>query len=236
MTRYSQKTLIIFDIDGTLLYSNKVDSECFAETYRNVFERDFPSIDWLNYPHVTDHTIFGSVYREQFGRDVDHEELEHFKERFVIRLKEERAVRPEEFRQVPGARDALMRLQEDERFALGVATGGFQKPARFKLNHLDLPTSGMHMSFADGKETREEIIEESVRSAKSEYGEFEKIVYIGDAVWDVRTTRNMAMNFVGVRWKGDQHLLREMGAQVVVQDYADYGGFLDAVERAIPPR
>ena len=54
----AMKTLIIFDIDGTLVYSNKVDSKCFSETYQQIYGEPFPSIDWRVYPHVTDHTIF----------------------------------------------------------------------------------------------------------------------------------------------------------------------------------
>jgi len=51
------KTLVIFDIDGTLLYSNKVDSQCFADTYEELYSEPFPTIDWTKFPHVTDDTI-----------------------------------------------------------------------------------------------------------------------------------------------------------------------------------
>ena len=39
-------TFVIFDIDGTLLYSNKIDSQCFADTYQEIYQNK-------NYTHDT---------------------------------------------------------------------------------------------------------------------------------------------------------------------------------------
>ena len=72
------KTFVIFDIDGTLLYSNKADSQCFADTYEEIYQKEFPTIDWRNYPHVTDTTIFQTVIQAQFGRAVEQKEVEVF--------------------------------------------------------------------------------------------------------------------------------------------------------------
>jgi len=49
--------LIIFDVDGTLVFSEKLDSRCFAATYQEVYRIPFPTIDWRKYPHVSDTTI-----------------------------------------------------------------------------------------------------------------------------------------------------------------------------------
>ena len=229
------KTLLIFDVDGTLLYSNRVDSQCFAETYEVLFGKPFPSINWLDYPHVTDTTIFSSVFRDQFGRDVEFDQLELFKKRFVDRLREARKTDPGNFQEVPGARSLLEFLSASENFSLGVATGGFELPARFKLGHLGMSIDGFHLSFADGKATREAIIEDAIRQAEAAEGRFNRIVYIGDAVWDVRTTRRLNMPFIGVRRKGDEHLLIEEGARFVLRDFRNVPQFLDHVQRAVPP-
>ncbi len=37
--------LVIFDVDGTLVFSEKKDSQAFADTYQMVYNRPFPTID-----------------------------------------------------------------------------------------------------------------------------------------------------------------------------------------------
>ena len=66
-------------------------------------------------------------------------------------------------------------------------------------------------------------------------GSFSKTIYIGDAIWDVRTTRNLQLDFIGVRRMGDFSLLQKEGARHLIRDYLDYEGFLQLLEEAVPP-
>ncbi|MEM9919315.1 MAG: HAD hydrolase-like protein [Bacteroidota bacterium] len=229
------KTLIIFDIDGTLLYSNKIDSQCFADTYESIYGKAFPSIDWHNYPHVSDTTIFDTVIQDQFGRPSTTEEVNLFQDAFVDLICQRRLEKPDEFREVPAACQTVERLLADGQYLVGIATGGWERPARVKLSHIQLPTNDLIMSFADGKPTREDIIQEVLDEVDQRKESIRRIVYIGDAPWDVRTTRNIAMPFVGIRRKGDAGLLLEMGASHVLQDYSDFDAFIRATELAQVP-
>jgi len=197
-----KKKLIIFDIDGTLLYSNKIDSQCFADTYEKVYQSKFPTIDWSKYPHVTDDTIFKTVIQNHFQREASEEEMLYFQTEFVI----------------------------------GIATGGWRKPAMVKLNHIGIPTSDLHMSFADGNPTREDIINGVFEQTNAKKMSFEKVVYVGDAAWDVRTTRNMNLPFIGVRREGDFDVLKKLGAQTIISDYEDFDLFLSAIESSETPK
>ena len=230
------KTLIIFDIDGTLLYSNKIDSQCFSDSYEAVFDYTFPSIDWRDYPHVTDHTIFGTVFKKQFNRLVTAEELDRFQTDFVNRMQQKRVETPEEFKEVPGARQTVDRLLSDDKFAVGIATGGWQRPAQFKLRHIGIDYTNIFDSYADYKETRDDIVNESIDNARKQHSDFQRIVYVGDAVWDVKTTRDMNLPLIGIRRNGDRHILEDEGATHILQDYSDYGAFMDMVEVAGVPK
>lgn len=229
------RTLIIFDIDGTLLHSNKVDSRCFAAAYQKVFGKKFPSIDWTYFPHVTDTTIFDTAIREHFDRPASEEDILKQKDCFVEFLLEKRKVAPHEFDEIPFARRTVEQLLEDDRYTLGIATGGWQRPAMIKLKHIGIPTDHLHMSFADGKVTRELIIEESIALARAKHMDIGRIVYVGDAIWDVQTTRNMTLPLIGVRRKGDNHVLEKAGASHVISDYKDYNGFLELVDQCKVP-
>lgn len=227
--------LIIFDLDGTLVYSNRIDSRCFAETYQRIYGRVFPSIDWHVYPHVTDTSIFATVIRQQFGREVVEEEVHSFQDAFVNLLKQRRETSPEDFRMVPGARDLVHYLHQLPDYAVGIATGGWQRPATLKLDHVGIDRRPIFLRGADGLHRREDILETVRRQALEKHPQINKVVYIGDAKWDVTTTRNLQMDFIGIRREGDhEHLLRE-GATQVISDYREADTFLQMVARAKPP-
>ncbi|MCC6726127.1 MAG: HAD family hydrolase [Saprospiraceae bacterium] len=229
------KTLVIFDIDGTLVFSNKIDSLCFAETYKRIYGRPFPTIDWTSYPHVTDNTIFKSVIHSHFDRDATDDEIETFQYHFVSMLEEKRRTEPHEFQEVPGARKAVERLLTDDRYVVGIGTGGWYKPAMVKLRHVNIPTDSIVLVGADGHEKREGIIGQVVETVSKETS-IARTVYVGDAIWDVNTTRRMGMNFIGIRRNGDFHVLQSEGTETLLRDYTDFDFFLSAIENAKPPK
>jgi phosphoglycolate phosphatase-like HAD superfamily hydrolase len=231
-----KKKLIIFDIEGTLLYSNKIDSQCFADTYEKVYHLKFPSIDWSKYPHVTDDTIFKTVIQNHFQRDATKEEMHDFQNEYVALIQTKRREQPLEFKEVPNARKTIEHLLRSDVYEVGIATGGWRRPAMVKLNHVGIATSNLHMSFADGNPTREDIINAVFHQTKAKGISFEKVVYVGDAVWDVETTRNMNIPFIGVRREGDSNFLKQFGAETVIKNYEDLSLFLSFVETSKVPK
>lgn len=227
--------LLVFDVDGTLVYSDRRDSRCFADTYQTLYRRAFPSIDWSRYPHVTDDTIFRTVIQDHFAREVESEEKEVFQAHYIELLLRGRAEDPRAYREVAGARALIEYLQGQAGFQVAVATGGWTRPAHIKLNHVGIDTRDMPLIGADGKYTREEILQHAIDDSRVRWPEIEQIVYIGDAPWDVRTTRNMELNFVGVRYRNDLEVLQRLGAQHVIRDFADRNLFLGQIHAAQPP-
>jgi len=228
--------LVIFDVDGTLIFSEKRDSLAFAATYEKIYRRPFPTIDWRAYPHVTDTTIFDSVIRRHFGRPSSEAEIARFLEHYVALLEDNRRIAPHAHQEVPGARQAIAALEQGGRYLVGVATGGWKRSAEIKLRHVGIAINHRLFSGADGKPEREHIIEEVVACAEElNGGAFSKTIYVGDATWDVHTTRNLQMDFIGVRRLGDFGLLQQEGARHVIRDYLDCEGFLQLLEQAVPP-
>jgi phosphoglycolate phosphatase-like HAD superfamily hydrolase len=228
--------LVIFDVDGTLVHSERRDSAMFGRAYQEIYGKAFPSLDWNDFPHVTDDTIFQTAIRQHFQRAVDPAEVRIFQDRYMGYLRQSRRERPEHFMQVPGASQLVQRLIADERFALGIATGSWRAPAEIKLDHVAVPHREMPVTGADGKATREEILAETLELSAANGRSFQKVVYIGDAPWDVRTTRNLGWPFVGIRHRADEDVLHREGANQVLRDYQDYDTFVKAVQQAVPPR
>ena len=227
-------TLILFDIDGTLLFSNKVDSQCFADTFYERYAKQFPSIDWTYFPHVTDHTIFREAYKEIHSDYPSLDEIETFTRQFVASIQKARIKKPDAFQMVPGAKSLFNDLQ-DNSTALGIGTGGWQAPATIKLKHVDLYHDELILSAADEKDTREHIVQEAIDRCQKKFGERQRIVYVGDAAWDARTCRNMEIPMIGLRRKGDHGALKELGVSHVLSDYKDKSAFIEAVKTARVP-
>lgn len=222
---------VIFDIDGTLVHSNKVDSQCFADSYASVFGLPIPSIDWRDYPHVTDDTIFGTVFKNQFSRSPSDSEKQTFQDHFVANILTARQRDPSVFYEVPGARAMMEALSKDDRYRVGIATGGWQAPAQVKLNFVGIDFSKMPAGYADGNPTRPDIINTAINQGKTLYGEPTKIVYVGDAIWDLTTCREMKIPLIGIRVRGDLDFFKKKGLEYVFTGYQDLDAFQRAVEK-----
>ncbi len=222
---------VIFDIDGTLVHSNKVDSQCFADSYETVFGQPLPSIDWRNYPHVTDDTIFGTVFQNHFSRWPSESEKQKFQNHFVASILTAREQDPEAFYEVPGARAMMEALSQDDRYRVGIATGGWEAPAKVKLNFVGIDFAKMPAGYADGNPTRPDILNTAIEQAKALYGEPTKIVYVGDAIWDLTTCREMRLPLIGIRVRGDLDFFTEKGIEFVFAGYKDLTAFQNAIEK-----
>jgi phosphoglycolate phosphatase-like HAD superfamily hydrolase len=125
-------TLIIFDVDGALVCSERKDSPCFVQTYEQLYGKPFPSLDWERFPHVTDTTIFAAVIEQHFSRQSQAAEIAAFQKHYLALLREKRWLDPAHSREAPGARAAMELLLADERYSVGVATGGWRRVATLK--------------------------------------------------------------------------------------------------------
>ena len=227
------KTLVLFDIDGTLLYSEGHDSRCFARSYQSVFGRPFPTIDWTRFTEVTDHVIFRTAFHDHFGRYPTAAERDTFEDHYLAGLRQMRRDRPGDFREVPGAGALWRTLSADPRFVTGIATGGWQRPAAVKLAHVGLPPDVAYAGYANGMFSRVDILNEAIGKARRRH-RIERVVYVGDAVWDVTTTAKMQLPLIGIRRRGDHDALRRHGARYVLTDYRDATAFHTLLDTTLP--
>jgi len=227
--------LAIFDIDGTLLFSNKIDSQIFSETFESRYGQKFPSIDWNYFPHVTDHTIFTTGYAEVHEKTPSAKEITDFQDEFAERITHAREKSPEEFMPVPGVQELFTKLQMAPDYHIAIATGGWSKPAKVKLEHVGLLHDDLVISAADDQPTREDIVNQAKAFCQDRNYRWKQEVYIGDASWDVRTCRNLAMPFIGLRREGDHDILLSQGANHVFSDYKEQNAFFEALHSAKIP-
>ncbi len=214
--------LAIFDIDGTLTVSNEIDDACFVKAFRDVLGIQGMSTNWLDYEHQTDSGLALEICRKHLARDPRDGEIERLQSRFVELLIA--AVEGgQSIREVDGAARLLHDLGDQRRWNVAIATGGWRESARFKLATAGLPVDTFPWASADDALDRVDILRTAIGRAKREYSRkvFQKFVYIGDEIWDVRAAKTLGIGFLGLASGKRAGLLIEEGASCVLPDFSD---------------
>jgi phosphoglycolate phosphatase-like HAD superfamily hydrolase len=215
--------LAIFDIDGTLTNTNSVDEDCFVKALAEAHSIKDVVTDWAAYPHTTDSGIIQHIFEEEFRRSPEETELSKLRSCFVGMLSEHYHSASSSFAEIPGASVALKMLHQDSDWAVAIATGCWRESALLKLNAAKIDTEGIPAAYAEDGLSREEILQAAVAQSLEQYRVncFEKIVSIGDGLWDVRTARRLNFAFLGVGSGESAMKLQLAGAKHVIEDFSD---------------
>lgn len=224
-------TLILFDIDGTLTATSAADNGCFERAFERVFGFSLPTTDWSCYEHATDVAIIQEAARHR-GELVAQADIERFEEAYLAELATAFARNPAAFAEVPGAAAILQAIAASQEFRAGLATGGMQRTATFKLSRIGVNTKDLPGAFANDARSRADIVRRAVGRAN---GEHARVVCVGDEVWDVRTAAELRVPFVGIDCESDRSRLLAAGARTFLHNYLDAEDFFDAVRRAEIP-
>ncbi len=229
--------LAIFDIDGTLTDTSAMDNRCFERALTELFGFGETADQWHECPHVSDSGLVQFIFQQQFNRLPNDEEITRLQTKFLALMHEAVAAEPHTAAPINGAVTAFSQMLGESNWGVAIATGCWQASAHFKLQQALVDFARVPLAHSDHLPAREDILTDAVAQAESHYQtRFERIVYIGDALWDVRTTRNLRMPFVGIAHGERAARLRDAGASHVLPDYTDYPRFLAALHSAEVPR
>ena len=229
--------LVVFDLDGTLTRTSHVDSECYAQALLEIAGIRDPRTDWSSYEHATDTGIVDEIFRERFGRSPEEMETRKICERMLQLFAARCAADGSEFLEVPGAGSLLTRLLNEGTWGVALATGAWRRSAEFKIQHSRLPLGDLPSAFAEDGPSREGIVRAAIERALRHHGQarFERVVSVGDGLWDLITAQNLALPFIGVAEDGAAKVLRDNGASHVVGNYLDVEQCLRFLDQAHIP-
>ena len=220
--------LAIFDIDGTLTETNKVDNECFIKAFADSHQIIDIEDDWTKYKNVTDSGIMAEVFSQKLGRVPHQKDFAGFKKCFLENLNEYAFKDETLFAEISGANEMLAKLDLEKDWAIALATGCFYDSAELKLEKAKMDVENFPIATADDAFSREDILRIAIeKSLKlNEIKRFEKIVSIGDGVWDIETAKKLNLDFVGIASGKKAEVLRAEGANYIIKDFRDYENFL----------
>ncbi len=210
---------IIFDIDGTLSDTIKVDDKCFIKAFKNTFHIDIEHYKWETIQHVTDWGITEEIINIEYNRNPSAEEYQNMKDEFIRLLKLELTFNKKQFLEIPGAVPFVKLLQKNKKMAIGLATGAWQCSAEVKLQSIGLDYNNFAFSNSNYFKSREQILQHTILQLKHKTGSSpDRIIYFGDGVWDYNTCKKLGIDFIGIDYKNNKKL-KNIGAQLIFKDY-----------------
>ncbi len=188
------RNLIVFDIDGTVANSEKQHGESieygFEKTGCHKVNRD-----WNSYKHVTDNHVYSTIFEVNHKREATTDDIDIFQEHVIAKLNELDLIE-----EIPGAAKFIKKVWNCDGWDLAFATGSLYETALKKLSDPGIKYKPGIVIASNRIESREEIIKAAAEAAKRMFqvNHYENILSCGDALWDVKTAKNLNVPLLGV--------------------------------------
>ncbi len=216
-------SLVVFDMDGTLIDSQKIIVEAM--------QRGFAARGHAKPEPAAVLSIVGlSLVEAVAGIAPDMERAEQeataqaYKDAFIELRKTDGAESKSPM--YPGARAALDRLSKRDEVLLGVATGKAMRGVEHAIEVHDLHGLFQTLQTADGHPSKPHP--SMLHTALAETGvDVGRAVMIGDTSFDISMGVAAGFRTIGVSWGYHEvDALHRAGADVILEDYDDLDGVL----------
>jgi len=197
------KTLLLFDIDGTLLLTGGAGKIAFEEAFEEIFEipHAWGDLD----PHgKTDPAIFDEVAKRELGRLLSDGEFDLLMERYE-EIFEERIQQSPRFELMPGVIEILEHLSRDPGIFLALATGNFERAGRLKLKRGAVEHYFLTGGFGNDARERDKILLTAVAYSEElarKRFEKNKTFVIGDTEYDIAAAKKAGLRSIAVLTNG----------------------------------
>ena len=226
------KTLLLWDIDGTLTLSGGAGMRALQAALRREFGLDGPA-DGIDYAGRTDTWIMRQIFAH-IGLPDSEANLARLLTAYLAELPA--ALQNPGTRILPGVSATLAVLAGRDHCVQALLTGNVERGARIKLAHHGLTHFFTFGAFGDDSEQRNELGPVALRRARERHGvEFapERVFVIGDTPHDIACGKVIGAQTIAVATgRYSQEELRAGAPTAVFADLSDTAAFLRAVGAA----
>ena len=211
--------LLIFDIDGTLTHSIVLHQKALKEAMHQSGLKTV-NTDWASYKHHTDSWVFQESFFQNHKQHATEKDLQYFEQCFDDCYAQLSKTVTLEL--IGGTADCLQEL-EKQGIPFCFATGSLRSAAIHKLSCIPGIINAPLLATASEADTREKIISNAIHLASQYYGipEFERMISIGDGIWDLKAAQALSLDFIGIAEAETKTRLLDAGAEHVITNFYD---------------
>ncbi|MFQ5803429.1 MAG: HAD family hydrolase [Candidatus Methylomirabilales bacterium] len=198
------QTILLFDIDGTLLSAGGTDRRAMLLAFRELWGVD-AAVDGVPVHGRTDPEIVEEIFLARLGKASSATEREQLHRRYLIHLEKELTISPG-FQVLSGVPRLLKTLSADPDVALGLATGNVEEAAKLKLQRANLLGRFRFGAFGSDAADRETLLRVAIERGKAHLAGLANhipVIVIGDTVLDVTAGNRLGATTVAVATGGD---------------------------------
>lgn len=230
--RSPHTTLLLFDIDGTLLLSGGAGKRALNQAFEELFDVA-GGFDGIPVAGRTDPLLFNDALARQ-GMTAAADQRARFHDRYCELLAETiRSPLPRKGL-MPGVRELLAGLENRAGLRSALLTGNYARAARIKLEYFGLWQHFACGAYGDDAASRDELVPVAMTRARGRGIDIRspaQVVVIGDTPLDIRCARAAGAWSVAVATGPfDEAELQSHGADRVLPDLADTAGCIDDLE------
>lgn len=224
------RTIVLWDIDNTLLYTGGAGSLGMARAFEDLYgvPDAFRSVEFSG---RTDTAIFRDCARANgITEDALPAEQQRFLDAYVPHLAT--ALAEVEGKLMPGVRGVLDALAARDDVVQGLGTGNFRAGGQLKLRHYEIDSyfPGCVGGFGEDAEHRSDMVGRGIERLLAAERNGERIVIIGDTPHDVTAAlANDAFALGVATGKDSEQVLRDAGAHVALADLSNVNGAVSII-------
>jgi len=223
------KTLILWDIDGTILHSGGAGMKALEAALQEVFGVG-GSLAGIEFAGRTDPWIVRQIFA-RFGIEHTPENLSRYIDGYIALLPG--ILGTSSARILPGVAKILGQAAEHPSVVQGLLTGNLRRGAETKLGYHGLWNYFPIGAFADDSEVRNELGPHALRRATSHWGEefaIDRVWIVGDTPHDIACARAIGAKAMAVATGSSKaHELAGFGPDVVLESLDDTEAFWRAI-------
>lgn len=221
----SRPTVLLFDIDGTLVTTGGVGRRAVDRAFERAHGRA-DACSLIRFDGMTDRSIT-RLGLEAIGVSPTDQAIDQLLDIYLGELEAElKLSTPEQYRVHVGVHEALAAASA-RGMAMGLGTGNLEQGARLKLEHVDLYRHFSFGGFGSDHELRVELIRVGAERGARQLGKPVsecRVVVIGDTPKDVDAARGIGAESIGVGTASfSAQQLLEHGATYAFDDLAAPG-------------
>ena len=196
---HTPKTILLFDIDGTILISGGAGNRALNRAFQEKFNIS-KAMGSITPDGKTDPAIVREVFQTKLHREPAPGEWKKLQDTYLRYLFEE-VQASAGYRLLPGVLSLLETASQRSELLLGLLTGNWEQGAQIKLERSHLKRFFPFGGFGSDAEDRGEIARLAVCRGREYAGEIvpdDRIFVIGDTLHDIRCARAAGVKAIAV--------------------------------------